>query len=215
MINFECLRLTNLACLKILWALKPALVYTTPDFSVWGTFTLQTWLGSPGRARRREPVWSHQGGRSGVGMKFGSELLQDPRCCGNQALCSAYHISIHPWEPSLVCATRRSLTRSPSIGGLCCQGEMETKKLQLCAGKEVMNQPFMQGHIVTSKCHAVLLREKKRRGWWKRSWAFMIICSQPFPVPSSSSWVSQSACDIPPPFIHCLLNKIILHLIIS
>lgn len=185
-----------------------------PDFSVWGTFTLQTWLGSPGRARRREPVWSDQGGRDGVGMKFGSELLHDPCCCGNQGLCSAYHISIHPWEPSLVCGMRRSLTWIPSIGGLCCQGEMQTKTSAM-GWKRDNESPLYAGTYSYIPMPCCASQGEEREGMIKIELSFYVHLLTTFSVPSSSSWVSQSACNVPAPFIHCLVSKIILHLIIS
>lgn len=65
-----------------------------------GHSPVQMWLDSPGSAcgepEEGDLCGQIKGGRNGVEMEFGSELLHDPRCCGNDGLCSAYHISIRP-----------------------------------------------------------------------------------------------------------------------
>lgn len=179
-----------------------------------GHSPVQTWLDSP---RRRSEEGNLCGQMKGGGMGWGWNLARssftDPCCCGNQGLCSAYHISIHPWEPSPVRAMRRSPTRSPSIGGLCCQGEMQT--ITLCAGKRA-NEPALCAGTYSSihtPCCASQGEEKGRM--IKIELGFYVHLLPTFAGSSLPSWASQSSCDIPPPFIHCLMNKIILHVIIS
>lgn len=108
------------------------------------------------------------GQTKGGGMGWGWSLAQSSCMIPVAVETRAFAVpitSLYIPESHLLCVAWGGAWHGSHQLGACAARGKCRQKLQLWAGKEIMNHPFMQGHIATSQCHAVRLREKKGREW--------------------------------------------------